>query len=223
MIDPLALGLLFALGTWSALDGSSVGQFMISRPMVSATLAGCVLSDPATGLLVGVLLEGVHLGELPAGGVRLPEPGPAGIPAALIAIQHPGPGGIAVAVGFGVLWSLLGGQTVFIQRRINGLLVRVRPGRTGRSDRLERAHWACVSIDALRGFAVTAAGVVTAFLLPPSWIARWPLGQGSTIALLALPGLLASGSILRAWASNRRRHTLFLMGYGGGLVLATLL
>lgn len=223
MTDPVSIGLLTLLGAWAALDGTSVGQFMISRPIVAGALAGWVLADPATGFLVGALIEGLYLGELPAGGVRLPEPGPAAVPAALVAIQHPGPGGLALGVGVGVAWSLIGGVAVFGQRRLNGRVIR--RARSGRSPavRLGRAHWICVAVDAVRGGALTVLGIAAALLIPAGWAARWSLGWVPTLVLLGLPGLLAGGTLLRSWVSARGRGVLLALGWCGGLVLALLL
>ena len=61
------------LGGVLALDATSVGQFMVSRPLVCGLLAGWVLGDPATGLLVGALLELYLLVSFPSGGARFPE------------------------------------------------------------------------------------------------------------------------------------------------------
>ncbi|MED5200176.1 MAG: hypothetical protein VYB51_10255 [Gemmatimonadota bacterium] len=41
---------LAILGGLLALDATSVGQFMISRPLVAGTLAGWWLGDPGVGL-----------------------------------------------------------------------------------------------------------------------------------------------------------------------------
>src|SRR5690606_39516372 len=70
---------LLLLGGWMAVDGTSVGQFMVSRPLVAASLAGWIVGDPAAGLTVGVILELFHLAVLPVGAARYPEGGPAAV------------------------------------------------------------------------------------------------------------------------------------------------
>jgi mannose/fructose/N-acetylgalactosamine-specific phosphotransferase system component IIC len=40
-----------------ALDAAAVGQFMVARPLVAATLGGLVAGDPVAGALAGILLE----------------------------------------------------------------------------------------------------------------------------------------------------------------------
>ena len=53
----MELALVALLGGVLALDGTSVGQFMLSRPVVAGALTGWMLGDPALGLLIGTLLE----------------------------------------------------------------------------------------------------------------------------------------------------------------------
>ena len=54
---------LVLLGGVLALDATSVGQFMFSRPLVAGALAGWVVGDAALGLSVGVVLELYLLGS----------------------------------------------------------------------------------------------------------------------------------------------------------------
>ena len=61
------------LGGLLALDGTSVGQFMVSRPLVAGALVGWLLGDPATGVAVGAILELYLLVSFPTGGSRFPE------------------------------------------------------------------------------------------------------------------------------------------------------
>ena len=79
---------LALLGGLLALDATSVGQFMISRPLVAGTLAGWWLGDPAVGLEVGAILELFHLAGVPAGGSRVPESGPATVVAAAARVAN---------------------------------------------------------------------------------------------------------------------------------------
>lgn len=56
-----------AAGAFIGLDRTAVGQFMISQPIVAGPLAGWVLGDAATGLLIGTALELVWLLDMPVG------------------------------------------------------------------------------------------------------------------------------------------------------------
>lgn len=62
--DYLLAGLLAMV---TGLDRVALLQFMISRPIVAAPLAGWIMGDPMVGLEVGVLLELLWLGRLPVG------------------------------------------------------------------------------------------------------------------------------------------------------------
>ena len=96
---------LALLGGLLALDGTSVGQFMVSRPLVAGTLAGWWLGDPVLGLEVGAILELFHLAGVPAGGAHVPESGPASVVAVAVAMSAGGPGGLALAVVAGLAFS----------------------------------------------------------------------------------------------------------------------
>jgi mannose/fructose/N-acetylgalactosamine-specific phosphotransferase system component IIC len=223
MVEPAVWMLLVLLGVATSLDTTSVGQVMISRPIVSGTIAGWILGDPSTGLLLGGVLEAAHLGGLPVGGARLPDPGPAAIPAVVAASGIGGPGGLAFGVGLGVIWGLLGGASIPVQRRLNGAIIRgVEEGRTSYRE-LAARHWACVCADGLRGGILTASGIWFAVWVTQSgWADRWSLGAFETTALLLLPGALAGGALLRAWSFPRKRAGLFFLAALGGLALAVL-
>jgi len=237
--DPGTLALLLLLGTWAALDGTAVAQLMISRPLVSGTLAGWILGDPVTGLVVGGILEAAHLGELPAGGTRLPEPGPAAVPAVAAALQLGGAGGMAAGLALGAGWSLLGGVTVVGQRRLNGrMTLGIEEG--GAAVRtVTLRHWGGVALDALRGCLVTGAGLLAATAISawmanrqdgardlapgvvgPGGLGQVELGPSLLLPVLLLPGALAAGALLRGWSPSLRRTALFVAGLVAGVLIA---
>ena len=110
---------LSLLGGLLALDGTSLGQFMASRPIVAATLAGWVLGDPVGGLLLGTLLELLHISVLAVGGARFPEVGPASVVAVATAASGPGAGGIALGCMMALIWGQVGGASIVAFRRFN--------------------------------------------------------------------------------------------------------
>ena len=79
---------LAILGGLLALDATSVGQFMISRPLVAGTLAGWWLGDPGLGLEIGAILELFYIAGVPAGGSRVPETGSASVVAVAVAVRR---------------------------------------------------------------------------------------------------------------------------------------
>ncbi|MBN1823603.1 MAG: PTS sugar transporter subunit IIC [Endomicrobiales bacterium] len=64
MTEILTIALLASI---ICLDATAVGQFMISRPIVCATIFGFLKGDPLTGLWVGVIAELIWVSSLPMG------------------------------------------------------------------------------------------------------------------------------------------------------------
>lgn len=187
------------LGIWAGLDGAAVGQFMVSRPVVAATVAGAWGGAPQAGALVGLLLEAFHLRVLPIGAARYPESGPAAVVAgAAAAVWPPGLAAVVVAVLLGLAWESVGGWTVHRLRVAN-----IRRAAFPASDRLapsqvERAHRACLGADAARAAVVTAAGLGLvalgrAYGLPP-W--GWSVSLTGVAITTTLVILLAAGGRL---------------------------
>lgn len=218
-MDPLVWLALGALGAWSALDGASLGQFMVSRPLVTGTLAGLAVGDPRAGFLVGLLMEVAHLGSPPVGAVRLPEPGPAAVGAAVVAVGLGGGGGLAVGLALGLFLSLAGGATVTLKRRWHGRLVAgLEEGRLG-PEALSRRLALALSVDAGRGGALALAGAAVALALARSLAGRWPLGDDVTVAVLLVLLAFPAASLVRALPAGSGRVALLAAGAGAGLFL----
>jgi hypothetical protein len=201
--------LLVLLGAWSALDGAGAGQFMISRPLVTATLTGLVLGDPATGFSLGCLLELIHLWQVPAGGARLPEPGPAAIPGVVLALAAPAaPAGLAAGLFVALVLSVVGGGGIILHRRLSGRLLEGLMARRGPEGITPRALGARLAVslvvDALRGALVAAGGIVLVRSLPGGWLDFWPLGGPETLLLLGFPAAFGAGALARTLGVNTR-------------------
>lgn len=215
MPEPLTLLALLLLGGLVALDGTSVGQFMISRPLVSGSLAGLLVGDAETGLLLGGILEGANLGAIPAGASRFLEPGPAAIPAVVAAVLFGGGGGMAVGAGVGMIMSLVGGESVVLQRRWNE---RILAGAGGFSS-LSRRFCGCVALDGIRGVTLTGAGIGFVSILPLSFAEGWELGRAATVGLLILPSIMVVGALLDRWRLSPRRWAIFAAALACGAAL----
>lgn len=64
--------LLFGLvGGLVSADTDAAGQFMVSQPLVSCTLAGAIFGNLLLGMTVGVLMQMPFLVEVPVGGARV--------------------------------------------------------------------------------------------------------------------------------------------------------
>ena len=209
---PPLLAALALLGGLLALEGTSLGQLMTSRPLVAATLGGWAAGAPEQGIVAGLLLEALHLAVLPVGAARYPEPAPAAVAAgALVAMGDPSYAVLLVAVLFALLWEWLCGLTVLRLRQWS-VRFAVEPGTVEMAaGEIERRQWTAVVADFARGTLLTlVALLVLGSLLgalrlememfPEEW-ARLALGFGSAAAL-------ASG--LRLF--GRRRLPLFLAG-----------
>lgn len=208
--------LLSVLGGFLALDQTSLGQFMLARPLVSATLAGWLLGSPQAGIAAGAVLEVLFLPAFPVGGARFPEGGPAGVVAASTALAAGGGAvGLALGIGLGAVWGLLGGWTVGTLRRLNERLTPKPIAGAMKPSRIVVGHLASLLMDFLRGTVLTAGGIILGRLLASGAAGAWTLEAGVTgillgvIAALSLGGLLAG---LGGW--QRSRIHLF-----GGLLL----
>ncbi len=82
--DYLLAGLVAML---TGLDRVALIQFMISRPLVAATLTGWVLGNPLIGMEIGMLLELLWLGRLPVGAAIPPDDTQVAVGATVLALS----------------------------------------------------------------------------------------------------------------------------------------
>lgn len=213
---------LTILAALLAVEGTSVGQFMVSRPLVAACLAGGLLGDPEQGLVVGALLELFFLPAVPIGGGRYPEPGPAAVVGAYAASVAGGAGALAFGVFFGLSFGLIGGWS---QQRVRALITRLLPPPESPDlgTRLVMVHWGSLLLDALRGAGLAVFGMALAGLLVPVFAAAWPMSPHATVVFLLLCACLPLGSLLSTIGGVRRRGAWALAGVALGGVLGSLI
>lgn len=214
---------LSLLGGLLALDGTSVGQFMVSRPLVAGLLAGWVVDSPVTGVLVGSLLEIYLLVSLPVGGARFPEGATATVVAVAAAASGDTSGALALGVALGLVWGQLGGVTITLLRTLNGRLVPDPTGGPIRSGQVVAGHLGAIGLDFVRGAAVTASGVLVGRWAVPRLAGGWRPGLEDTVALLLVGGAVSTGVLLRGFGGFRRRRSLFGAGLAAGALGAWLL
>jgi mannose PTS system EIIC component len=196
-LEPFVVLLLIALGGVVAIDGTSFGQFMISRPLVAATLGGWIVGAPAEGALIGLILEAFHLAVLPVGAARYPEGGPAAVVGgALFGASTHNASILLLAVVFVLVLEWLGGQSVRYMRQANIRLVHPHPIFAMDDRELERRHLAAIAVDFGRGMLLVAAGLLTIGLLLALLAPFWGLGERVPEVLLiaAVAGLLAGSA-----------------------------
>ena len=222
MIGAVDLAVLLVWGTAVGLDLVTGPQVMIARPLVAGTVAGWLLGDPGTGLLLGVLFELFQYDVLPVGASRYPEYGPATVAAVAAAHGAAGPAAVALGALVGLATGVAGGASLGIVRRLNTAAVRAAAPRLESGDPrvLAGLHAAGVARDGARAAAITALGLGLA------WVARTLLAASPPGPALALTAAAAGGAALAAAVSG----TLRLVGRGpdvrwlaAGVVAGTLL
>ncbi|MFN9352108.1 MAG: hypothetical protein ACK6C3_14720 [Gemmatimonadota bacterium] len=224
-LEPSSVVALVALGTALGLDAVTVGQTMVSRPLVGATLAGlaCGAVAPAAG--AGVLLEAVALETLPVGASRYPDWAPAGVAAgAIAAVASPAMPALALALLAGIAVAWASGRSMVVLRHANGR--RIAAARAALDAGVPGTPASLVhrgiAGDALRAMGMALLAVATVPLA--TWIApRWRLDPFSTGAVAAVAALLVTASSTRQMfhgASGAR--SLFAASLLVGIVLVAL-
>jgi len=217
----MELALLTLAGGVLALDGTSVGQFMVSRPLVAGAVAGWIVGDPGTGLLVGALLELYLLVSFPSGGARYPEGATATVVAVASASAVPASGALPLGIAVGLVCGQLGGFTVSALRRLNDRLVPEPDG--PRPERLAAAHVGAIALDGLRGALLTMLCVLGGRWAVGHAADAWPLQPSDTRGLILVGGAVSAGVLLRTLGGYRRIRMLFVVGMAVALIGARLL
>ncbi|HEX8245842.1 MAG TPA: PTS sugar transporter subunit IIC [Longimicrobium sp.] len=214
---------LALLGGLVALDGTSVGQFMVSRPFVAAALGGLAVGRPGLGITVGVVLEALHLAVLPVGAAKYPEGGPPAVAAGAVFAAWQSPpvaasGTLLVVVLVALALEWVGGMTVERMRQFNVRFAGAPPEGLSPGD-VARRHGLPIGVDFARGAALALAGVlILSLLLRVIDFSGFPeLAVGTVVRLAMVAGL---ASALRLF--GRSHYPLFIAGAAAGAVVAWL-
>lgn len=208
---------LLVLGGVVALDGTSVGQTMVSRPVVAATLAGWIVGAPAEGAMVGLLLEAFHLSVLPVGAARYPEGGPPAVAAGAVYAALSGDAVLLLPiVAVTLLVERAAGRSVQWLRLLNGRLIPPADAASLSPRTLEVRHLQAIGADFLRGVIIVAAGLL---LLAGVGALPEALHPRAGVSRLAIGAVLvaALAASLRIFAGEHRRV------FFAGALLGTLL
>ncbi len=111
------MGGLMVWGTLVGLDLATLAQIMIARPIVAGVVAGWILGDVQSGLIVGAILELFAMEVLPFGAARYPDYGLGAVAASATAAGAPDVFGIGVAVAVGLVIASLGETTIQLVRQ----------------------------------------------------------------------------------------------------------
>ena len=214
----MELALIALLGGCLALDATSVGQFMLSRPLVAGAITGWMLGDPALGLLIGTLLELYLLVSFPSGGARFPEGATATVVAVATASASSAPGALPVAIAIGLVWGQVGGLSITALRRANGFIVPEPADSHAGSARVAAAHLGAVGLDFVRGVLITGIGVALGRLMVARLAVAWPLSEREGFALMLAGAAVSVGILLHDLGGFRERRLLFVAGLALGIV-----
>jgi mannose/fructose/N-acetylgalactosamine-specific phosphotransferase system component IIC len=221
IVDILSLALL---GGIIALDSVSVGQTMISRPIIAGPLAGLLLGVPGSGLTVGMLLELLAMETMPFGAARYLEWSAAAVVATGIvsAAQPPTPALLLVTLVCAVAAAWLAGVSMIVLRKMNARLVSRSQADVdlGGAGALLRLQALGVLLDFVRGAIVCAVALIAAY---PLATALAPLLDQSGLAraaiFVAIPAAVAAGACWSMFGAGSRRKFLMLGGMVVGLFM----
>jgi mannose/fructose/N-acetylgalactosamine-specific phosphotransferase system component IIC len=218
---------LIGLGGIVALDATSLGQLMLSRPFVAAALAGALVGQPLEGALVGALLEALSLGILPVGAARYPDTGTAAVAAvgtlglADVAASAPA---LLLVVVYGLLWQRISGFSVVGGRYLNERLVLAgNPGERPRLDRLiEHRHLESMLIDMARGVVITTAALLIGVPLLRVAIDYWALPPIAATLAVSVAAVAVLAGTAPLFAESPRGRLFLLLGLAFGSLLLVL-
>jgi mannose PTS system EIIC component len=223
----LSWTLLVVLGAVVALDATSLGQLMLSRPLVAGFLAGVLAGVPYEGALLGAMLEALSLGVMPVGAAKYPETGTAAVVAVgtlgLAAVPAV-PAAILLTLVYGVIWQRLSGATVIAGRYLNERLVRAGRGDGGtRMDRMiEQRHVASMVLDLVRGVLVTIVGLGAGVPLLRALLPHWDLPPSVAAVAVSVAAAATLAGTAALFTYSRRAGLLLLAGLAGGSALLLL-
>jgi len=206
------VAVLLGWGVMAGIDLVSVLQVMVARPLVSATVAGVILGEPASGVLVGMLLELYALEVLPVGGARYPDYGPAAV-AATVAAAGGGMEMLGVGALVGLLVAYAGEGSILALRRWNTRQVHAvaAPLDAGDFRVIQSVQLAGIARDAFRALLLTAAGLALALAAR-----RWPpvSARAGLLLTAVLAGIGLGTAILNGKRLVQGRSGLAWLGAG---------
>jgi len=221
VIDVIPLALL---GGLLGLDVVSFPQAMISRPIVASTMAGALIGQSATGLLLGAALELIALETLPFGASRYPEWGSASVVGGAIFSAHPEhpAGAMTVAMLAALATTWVGGWTMVKLRQRNAVWAGRRRAEleAGSRDAVVSLQLTGMTADFLRGALLTTVAYALLSPLTDLCIARWSidlrLDRGLGVAIAAS---VAGGAAWKLFHSTSGARWFFVGGLTVGLFL----
>ncbi len=218
-ILPVAL-----LGGVLGLDMVSFPQMMLSRPLVSATIAGAFVGRASAGLLAGAVLELIALETLPFGASRYAEWGTAGaVGGAIYAGQHAGAAGaLPVAIFSALATAVFSSRSMVWLRTWNARDARHMRAQidSGSPAAVNAVQLRGLMMDVLRGAAVTFTALLVLYPLSEQLVALWRTdAMHSRAVVTALAATVAAGAIWTLCHRAARAGWLFVLGLFAGTAI----
>jgi mannose/fructose/N-acetylgalactosamine-specific phosphotransferase system component IIC len=215
------------LGAVAGLDMVSFPQIMLSRPLVSSTIAGAFVGRPGSGLLLGAVLELIALETLPFGASRYAEWGTAGVVGgAVMAGQPAGSAGtLPVAMFVALATAMFSSSSMVWLRTWNAHEARrVRAAiDAGSPGVIAGVQLRGLTTDLIRGFVVTFVALLILFPLSQEVVAVWGVDAVHSRAVVtALAATVAAGAIWTLTHRAARAGWLFVLGLCAGTALLLL-
>lgn len=214
---------LIALGGVVALDATSFGQLMLSRPLVAGTLAGAIIGKPLEGALLGAMLEALSFSILPVGAARYPETGTATVAAVgVLGFSHAAatPFALLLALVYGIIWQHAAGMSVRAGRYVNERMLHLEDPPKAHMDRVvEHRHVSTLLIDVARGIIVTTAALLIGIPLMRMLLPLWTLPGAVASATIATAAAAVMAGAAPFFCDNTSRRLLLLAGVVCGCIL----
>ena len=215
------------LGIWGVfvgLDMASVAQTMVSRPLVAGFVAGMIVGDPGSGLMMGILLEFFALEVLPVGAARYPDYGLGAVVAVATTAGSPSVLGTGLGVGVGLIVAYLGGVGTHVVRVLNGADVVRHTALldAGNIGAIYGVQLRGLFRDAVRAVLVMTLGLATASILRQAV----PITlQGAVYLRIVVVGAAVAAVVSGTVRLTGRRVTMrwFVLGLFGGMMGVVLL
>src|SRR4051812_21942268 len=216
------------LGGILGLDVVSFPQAMISRPLVAATLAGALIGQSRSGLLVGAALELIALETLPFGASRYPEWGSASVIGGALfgSSPRPVPGAMSLALLASLATAWVGGWTMVRLRQRNGRwAAKAQPALdAGARGTVMGLQLRGLTADVVRGGVLTAIAALVFIPLNEASLALWTVDARVSAAVAV--GTALSVAVAASWKllhASMPARWLFIAGLAAGFALTATL
>jgi PTS system mannose-specific IIC component len=189
------------LGGVLGLDVVCFPQMMISRPLVAATIAGALVGDASTGLMLGATLELIAYATLPFGASRYPEWGSAAVVGGAIAaaLHTERIGALTIGVLAGLATAWIGGWTLVKLREWNAWLARRKRSALDAGSRgaVIGLQLAGLTSDLVRAALLSAVSYGLLFPVSSATIGVWSFSDHTSRAVVLTLACAVAGSA--AW------------------------